>query len=62
LRRWYEQFYVDVADVTDEMTDRFEFEIDTSHAIESWEKEVAENLRRRAADEASKESAEAGVP
>jgi 3-ketosteroid 9alpha-monooxygenase subunit A len=66
LRRWYEQFYVDVADVSDEMTDRFEFEIDTSHAIESWEKEVAENLRRRAEEEsqkesAHKESAEAGV-
>src|SRR3546814_10903003 len=27
LRRWYEQFYVDVEDVTPEMTDRFEFEI-----------------------------------
>ena len=25
LRRWYEQFYVDKADVTAEMTDRFEF-------------------------------------
>jgi 3-ketosteroid 9alpha-monooxygenase subunit A len=44
------------------MTDRFEFEIDTSHAVESWEKEVAENLRRRAEEAASRESAEAGVP
>src|SRR5207302_9312293 len=52
LRRWYEQFYVDVEDVTDDMTARFEFEIDTSHAIEAWEKEVAENLRRRAEQEA----------
>jgi 3-ketosteroid 9alpha-monooxygenase subunit A len=52
LRRWYEQFYVDVADVTEDMTARFEFEIDTSHAIEAWEKEVAENLRRRAEQEA----------
>jgi 3-ketosteroid 9alpha-monooxygenase subunit A len=52
------------------MTDRFEFEIDTSHAIESWEQEVAANLRRRAEQEAQqaagdqaaeKESAEAGV-
>ena len=41
------------------MTARFEFEIDTSHAIESWEKEVAENLRRRAEDEAQKASADA---
>ncbi len=56
LRRWYEQFYVDAADVTEDMTARFEFEIDTSHAIESWEKEVAENLRRRA-----EEQADAGV-
>ena len=30
LRRWYEQFYVDAADVTAAMTDRFEFEVDTS--------------------------------
>ncbi|MFN2561783.1 MAG: Rieske 2Fe-2S domain-containing protein [Jatrophihabitans sp.] len=52
LRRWYEQFYVDVADVTDDMTARFEFEIDTSHAVEAWEKEVADNLRRRAEQEA----------
>src|SRR5215212_1106833 len=40
LRRWYEQFYVDVADVTPEMTDRFEFEIDTSRPREEWMKEV----------------------
>ncbi|CAJ0557512.1 unnamed protein product, partial [Mesorhabditis spiculigera] len=33
LRRWYEQFYVDVADVTPEMIDRFEFEMDTSKPI-----------------------------
>ena len=32
LRRWYQQFYVDAADVTEDMTARFEFEIDTSHA------------------------------
>ncbi len=48
LRRWYEQFYVDAADVTEDMVARFEFEIDTSHAVEAWEQEVAENLRRRA--------------
>ncbi|GAB2809368.1 Rieske 2Fe-2S domain-containing protein [Lentzea nigeriaca] len=47
LRRWYEQFYVDVEDVTDDMVRRFEFEVDTSRAIEVWEKEVAENLARR---------------
>jgi 3-ketosteroid 9alpha-monooxygenase subunit A len=49
LRRWYEQFYVDVEDVTEEMTNRFEFEVDTTRANEAWEKEVAENLARREA-------------
>ncbi len=44
LRRWYQQFYVDVEDVTPEMTQRFEFEVDTTRARESWHKEVAENL------------------
>ncbi|MDL4819740.1 Rieske 2Fe-2S domain-containing protein [Actinomadura opuntiae] len=53
LRRWYQQFYVDVADVRPEMTDRFEFEIDTTRPVESWEKEVEENLARRAAEGAS---------
>ena len=52
LRRWYEQFYVDKADVTSEMTDRFEFEVDTSKANEYWRAEVEENLaRKRAEDE-----------
>ena len=53
LRRWYEQFYVDVADVTEKMTGRFEFEVDTAKANESWEKEVAENLARKSAEEKS---------
>jgi 3-ketosteroid 9alpha-monooxygenase subunit A len=53
LRRWYQQFYVDVADVKPEMTDRFEFEIDTTRPVESWEKEVEENLARREAEGAS---------
>lgn len=44
LRRWYEQFYVDVEDVTDEMVDRYEFEIDTDRAVQFWKDEVAENL------------------
>jgi 3-ketosteroid 9alpha-monooxygenase subunit A len=47
LRRWYEQFYVDAADVTEEMTQRFEFEVDTTRANEVWEQEVAENLARQ---------------
>ncbi|WP_328298087.1 Rieske 2Fe-2S domain-containing protein [Streptomyces sp. NBC_00435] len=49
LRRWYEQFYVDAADVRDEMVRRFEFEIDTARATAAWKAEVAENLARRAA-------------
>lgn len=44
LRRWYEQFYVDIEDVTPEMTDRFEFEIDVERANEIWEQEVQANL------------------
>ena len=43
-RRWYEQFYVDAADVTGEMTDRFEIEVDTNHANKFWQHEVAQNL------------------
>ncbi|QFU88073.1 Rieske 2Fe-2S domain-containing protein [Amycolatopsis sp. YIM 10] len=50
LRRWYEQFYVDVADVTPEMTQRFEFEVDTTRANEVWAVEVQENLARQAAE------------
>jgi 3-ketosteroid 9alpha-monooxygenase subunit A len=44
LRRWYEQFYVDAADVAPDMVDRFEFEIDTSRPLEAWMKEVEQNL------------------
>ncbi|SFT00180.1 Rieske 2Fe-2S domain-containing protein [Saccharopolyspora flava] len=44
LRRWYEQFYVDVEDVTPEMTQRFEFEIDTERAVSFWKQEVADNI------------------
>jgi len=53
LRRWYEQFYTDVADIRPEMTDRFEFEVDTTKANEYWHAEVAENLARRAEAEAA---------
>ncbi|WP_068155393.1 Rieske 2Fe-2S domain-containing protein [Rhodococcus phenolicus] len=52
LRRWYEQFYVDVADVKPEMTDRFEFEMDTTRPVAAWMKEVDENLAARAASAA----------
>ncbi|MBD0022196.1 Rieske 2Fe-2S domain-containing protein [Gordonia pseudamarae] len=44
LRRWYEQFYVDVDDIEPEMVNRFEFEIDTERALKNWQAEVDENL------------------
>jgi 3-ketosteroid 9alpha-monooxygenase subunit A len=49
LRRWYDQFYVDVDEVSEDMTRRFEFEVDTTRANEAWTKEVADNLARREA-------------
>ncbi|MEU5844086.1 Rieske 2Fe-2S domain-containing protein [Rhodococcus sp. NPDC047139] len=53
LRRWYEQFYVDVEDVKPEMTDRFEFEMDTTRPVAAWMKEVEENIARKALEEQS---------
>jgi 3-ketosteroid 9alpha-monooxygenase subunit A len=50
LRRWYEQFYTDAEEVTPEMTDRYEFEIDTARSVAAWEDEVAGNLARRRAE------------
>jgi 3-ketosteroid 9alpha-monooxygenase subunit A len=44
LRRWYEQFYVDVEDVQPDMTARYEFEVDTTRAVVAWEAEIAQNL------------------
>ena len=49
LRRWYEQFYVDVADVAPDMVDRFEFELDTTRPREVWMQEVEANLAARVA-------------
>ncbi|WP_067172598.1 Rieske 2Fe-2S domain-containing protein [Microtetraspora niveoalba] len=48
LRRWYQQFYVDVEDVTPEMVRRFEFEVDCDHAIATWEAESREAAARAA--------------
>ncbi|MBZ5740006.1 Rieske 2Fe-2S domain-containing protein [Nocardioides mangrovi] len=56
LRRWYEQYYVDRADIVPEMVDRFEFEVDTTKANEFWQDEVAENLRKKAEEDAAGES------
>ncbi|WP_067673723.1 Rieske 2Fe-2S domain-containing protein [Nocardia miyunensis] len=48
LRRWYQQFYVDVDEVTPEMVDRFEFELDTTRPVEAWQQQVRENIARQA--------------
>lgn len=48
LRRWYNQFYVDVADIEPEMVDRFEYELDITRAQEVWHKEVADNIAAQA--------------
>ncbi|MDR3662686.1 MAG: Rieske 2Fe-2S domain-containing protein [Mycobacterium sp.] len=50
LRRWYEQFYVDAADVMPEMVDRFEYELDTTAPREAWTKEVEANLAAQGAE------------
>ena len=44
LRRWYEQFYRDAAEVEPDMVARYEFEVDTTRAVAGWEAEVAQNL------------------
>ena len=49
LRRWYEQFYVDVTDIKPDMVERFEFEMDTTKPVAAWKKEVADNIARKAA-------------
>jgi 3-ketosteroid 9alpha-monooxygenase subunit A len=49
LRRWYQQFYVDAADVEPDMVDRFEFELDTTRPYDAWMKEVEANMAARAA-------------
>jgi 3-ketosteroid 9alpha-monooxygenase subunit A len=52
LRRWYEQFYVNVIDVTPDMVDRFEHELDTTSPREEWMKVVEANLAGRSVAEA----------
>ncbi|TCN51302.1 3-ketosteroid 9alpha-monooxygenase subunit A [Rhodococcus sp. SMB37] len=62
LRRWYEQFYVDVEDVKPEMTDRFEFEMDTTRPVAAWMKEVEANLAAKAAEAAAGAEQENAAP
>ncbi|HEY1706112.1 MAG TPA: Rieske 2Fe-2S domain-containing protein [Trebonia sp.] len=60
LRRWYDQFYTDVENIDPEMTDRYEFEIDTARAVAAWEEEVKDNLAQRQAEkEAAEQAADA---
>ncbi|MCA4724880.1 Rieske 2Fe-2S domain-containing protein [Mycolicibacterium fortuitum] len=49
LHRWYEQFYVDKADVAADMVDRFEYEVDTTSARQTWTREIEDNIAARAA-------------
>jgi 3-ketosteroid 9alpha-monooxygenase subunit A len=49
LRRWYQQFYVDAADVQPDMVDRFEFELDTTQPRAAWMKEVEADMAAHAA-------------
>jgi 3-ketosteroid 9alpha-monooxygenase subunit A len=46
-----------VDDVTPDMTDRFEIEVDTTIANEKWHVEVEENLQRRQDDEKAEQPA-----
>ena len=48
LRRWYEQFYVDVDAVAADMVDRFEYEVDTTSAQRAWAQEIEDNIAARA--------------
>ncbi|WP_280491525.1 Rieske 2Fe-2S domain-containing protein [Nocardia asiatica] len=61
LRRWYEQFYVDAAEVTPEMVNRFEFELDTTRPVQAWQAEIQANLAARADLAAQAGSAEASA-
>jgi 3-ketosteroid 9alpha-monooxygenase subunit A len=47
MRRWNQRVYVDVAEVSMDMTDRLELEVDTGPANEKWHVEVEENLQRQ---------------
>jgi 3-ketosteroid 9alpha-monooxygenase subunit A len=49
LRRWYQQFYVNVADVQPDMVDRFEYKLDTTSPHQEWMKVVEANLAARSA-------------
>ena len=54
LRRWYQQFFEDIADIKPEMVNRFEAETDTRHAQPVWEQQAAEKLAQYAPAAAAK--------
>ena len=43
LRTWYDQFYVDRADIRPQSVAHFEKAVDTGYANAVWAKELAEN-------------------
>lgn len=47
LRRWYEQFFTDVADIEAPLTDRFEYELDVTMPQDTWQRSLAKNLNSR---------------
>lgn len=44
LRRWYEQYFVDRAQVKPEMRNLFEYQTDTRHALDVWEVQAQQKL------------------
>jgi 3-ketosteroid 9alpha-monooxygenase subunit A len=41
LRKWYEQFYVDVGDIEKDMVEHKEVEVDMTKPLAAWEAEQA---------------------
>lgn len=53
LRRWYEQFFVDMADVQPDMVDRLEIVTDTRHAMPVWAEQARRNIAQKMAQQAA---------
>lgn len=50
LRRWYEQFYVDVKDIQPDMVERFEKTVDLAAPHKRWEEEQLASSKKQAAE------------
>lgn len=50
LRRWYSQFFVDTQDITPGMTERYEYEVDTTMPMALWTRSSARTLILRRAN------------